>query len=124
MPISYSIDTQRSLILEVWVGDISANDLAEHWVAYLADPNVLSIRRTLVDLRKSRLHFSGEDLARLISAMVTPALQGRNWITAIIVAKEAQFGVSRQYQVFAESYSHDAIFRDYDQALQWLLQQP
>ena len=124
MPISYSIDTQRNVILEVWVGDVFADDLAEYWRAYLANPNVLDIRRTLVDLRQSTIHFSGEDLARLITEIVNPTLQGRNWITAIIVEGESQFGVSRQYQVFAERYSRDAIFREYDQALQWLLQQP
>jgi hypothetical protein len=31
-----------------------------------------------------------------------------------------QFGVGRQYQVFAERYSHDAIFDNPDQAKAWL----
>ena len=108
----------------MWVGDVFADDLAEYWQAYLANPNVLDIRRTLVDLRQSTIHFSGEDLARLITEIVNPTLQGRDWITAIIVEGESQYGVSRQYQVFAERYSRDAIFREYDQALQWLLRQP
>lgn len=124
MPISYSIDSQRHLIFEVWAGVVSASDLAEYWRAYLADPEVLAIRRTLVDLRDSQLAFSGRDLADLVTTIVTPVLKGRTWTTAIVVTESVQFGVSRQYQVFAESYSHDAIFYDYDLALQWLLQQP
>ena len=32
-----------------------------------------------------------------------------------------QFGVSRQYQVFAERYSADSIFGSEDEALRWLM---
>jgi hypothetical protein len=40
-----------------------------------------------------------------------------------VVARAVQFGVSKQYQVFAEAYSRDAIFDDYDTALRWLDQE-
>jgi hypothetical protein len=124
MPISYSIDTRHNIILEVWRGDITASDLARYWRNYLADPTVLSIRRTLVDLRDTSFQFSGIEFKRLITEIVNPILQGQQWITAIVVDKVAQFGVARQYQVFAEHYSKDAIFYDYEKALQWLLEQP
>ena len=60
----------------------------------------------------------------LITEIVNPILQGQQWITAIVVGKAAQFDVARQYQVFAEHYSKDAIFYGYEKVLQWLLQQP
>lgn len=121
MSISYSIDAASGVIMEVWKGDVTAADLRQFWEAYLTDPKVLELRRTLVDLREARIHFSGRELSDLISSVVVPTLGNRNWTTAIVVARADQFGVSRQYQVFAERYSRDAIFENYDAALQWLM---
>jgi hypothetical protein len=121
MPISYSIDQQKRLIVEVWTGDVTATDLAAYWRDYLADPAVLAIRRTLVDLRQCRILFTGSQLSALINSVVIPVLEGRDWKTAIVVDQPAQYGVSRQYHVFAESYSVDSIFSDPDAALTWLL---
>ena len=120
MPITYSIDAERGLIFESWSGDVSASDLADYWRAYLADPEVMAIRRTVVDLRDSNPTFTGAELSSLIHNIVFDVLGERDWITAIVVAKPLQFGVSRQYQVFAECYSRDAIFEDPDLALAWI----
>jgi len=120
LPITYSIDAERGLIFESWSGDVSASDLADYWRAYLADPEVMAIRRTVVDLRDSNPTFTGAELSSLIHNIVFDVLGERDWITAIVVAKPLQFGVSRQYQVFAECYSRDAIFEDPDLALAWI----
>ena len=51
-------------------------------------------------------------------------MKGRAWHTAIVVANPVQFGVSRQYQAFADRYSKDAIFGNEWDALRWLESQP
>jgi len=107
----------------VWTGDITADELALYWTQYLKDPQVLSIRRTLVDLRESNILFRGEVFSHFVSTIVEPVLSGRDWKTAIVVSEAVQFGVSRQYQVFADSFSRDSIFYDDDSALEWLIQQ-
>ena len=66
MPITYTIDREQTLINEVWTGEIQAQDLAEYWTQYLRDPEVMTIRRTLVDLRNASILFRGSDLDRLI----------------------------------------------------------
>ena len=114
-PISYSIDTDLGIIFEVWHGDVTAADLRRYWETYLANPAVLELRRTLVDLRGGNIQFKGDELAYLVSDVVVPVLKGRDWTTAILVERPIQFGVSRQYQVFAEQYSRDCIFHDYDE---------
>lgn len=124
MPISYSVDQQLQIIREEWTGDVGAEDLATYWRAYLADPAVMAIRRTVVDLRRCRILFNGAQLSGMIGSIVVPALQGRDWKTALVVEEPLQFGVSRQYQVFAESFSRDSIFGDPDAALAWLLSPP
>ena len=122
MPITYSIDADLGVILEAWQGDVTAADLRRYWEAYLADPQVTALRRTLVDLREARILFTGMELSDLVWDVVKPALGAQRWTTAIVVARMVQFGVSRQYQVFAQAYSRDAIFEDYGEALRWLTQ--
>ena len=120
MPIEYTIDRGKKLILETWTGEVLADDLAGYWKRYLADPEVMEIRRTVVDLRAAVIGFSGMDFGYLIESIVMPALKGRRWMTAIVLERPAQFGVSRQYQVFAERYSHDSIFASVADAEKWL----
>ncbi len=120
MPISYKIDREKKLIYETWTGEIYAADLAAYWKVYLADPEVMAIRRTIVDLGASFPSFRGTDFDVLIRTIVLPALKERKWTTAIVVRGQAQFGVSRQYQVFAERYSHDSIFASVAEAERWI----
>ena len=120
MPITYTTDREKKLITEVSTGEIKAECLAAYWKLYLEDPDVLAIRRTLVDLRQADILFKGADLDSLIQSIVLPVLKGKDWKTAIVVEKSLQYGVSRQYQVFAECYSKDAIFYDLEKARNWL----
>lgn len=123
MGITYTIDKKIDVITEVWNGEITANDLREYWIKYLADPDVMKCRRTLVDLRQSIIEIKGDEMAGLIQSIVIPKLEQLKWKTAILVESPIQMGVSRQYNVFAELYSKDKIFQDYDSALKWLLRQ-
>lgn len=123
MPIAYVLSADKAVIYENWTGDITAEELRDYWTTYLQDLEVMTIRRTLVDLREAHIRFNGAQLSGLISAVVVPALQGKDWISALLVGESVHFGVSRQYQVFAELYSRDAIFDDADKAEEWLRQQ-
>jgi hypothetical protein len=122
-PITYSIEEGGTFILETWTGKISADDLAAHWKVYLADPAVMQIRRTIADLRHAEILFFGAELSDLIQTIVAPRLGSLDWKTAIVVRDATQFGVSRQYQTFAEWYSRDCIFDDFAAAKTWLLAQ-
>jgi hypothetical protein len=120
MPISYAIDRANGCIVETWIGDITAKELAAHWRRYLADADVLALRRTLVDLRNCRIAFTPAELSQLVERLVRPALHGMNWRTAIVVGDPDHFEMSRQYHVVAESYSQDSVFSTPDAALAWL----
>jgi hypothetical protein len=123
MPIHYVIDPQLRVIRETWTGEVTAADLGSYWRAYLADPQVLDIRTTLVDMRNARVGFTGDELRELIRSVVDPVLKGRPWLTAVIVDHPVQYGITRQYCVYAEHYSEDAIFSDCEAGMNWLLQQ-
>jgi hypothetical protein len=120
MPISYSIDRENRCIHETWTGVITAADLGDYWRRYLADPVVMVIRRTIVDLRQCRILFNGEQLAELVEDIVLPLLNGKSWRTAIVVGDRVQHEISRQYHVFAESYSRDSVFETPEAAMEWM----
>jgi hypothetical protein len=124
MPIQYRIDRDAGIIEETWEGTVAIRDLQEYWRGYLADPDVLALRRTVVDLRAADIAFSGAELAALVRSAVVPVLAGRQWRSALVVSHPVQFGVGRQYQAFAETYSQDAIFAEIAAATAWLRAQP
>ena len=123
MAIQYSINRNIGIIEERWTGIVTAKDLQEYWRHYLEDVEVMSLRRTLVDLRQATIEFMGSEFDALIRAEVLPRLKGLDWKTAIVVSHPVQYGISRQYQAFADTYSKDSIFYDYSEAKKWLLQQ-
>src|SRR5688500_18067197 len=90
MPITHSIDADRGLIFETWQGDVTAADLRRFWLGYLADPQVMALRRTLVDMREARIVFTGSEFFDLVWDVAKPGLAGRRWMTAIVVAHAVQ----------------------------------
>jgi hypothetical protein len=74
MPITYTIDSSRDIIFESWTGTISAGDLAEYWREFLANPDVIKCRRSLVDLRAASLLFTGPQLEDVVKTVVLPVL--------------------------------------------------
>ena len=123
MPITYILDRSRNIIIETWTGRVSAVDLAAYWRIYLADSEAIRCRRTLVDLRHATILFTGAELAALVRTIVLPALHGKKWVSALLIERAAQYGTSRQYQIFAEQYSSDSIFSHWNTAIDWLGQQ-
>jgi hypothetical protein len=120
MSITYSIDKTNNVILEVWDGEITRNMLSDYWNHYLSDPEVMAIRRTVVDLRKAKILFKALDMVDLIHTVVAPKLNGLHWRTAIVVKEIDQQVTSYIYQVFAGFYSRDQVFSTMESALQWI----
>ena len=95
MPITYRLDHARRIIVETWSGAVNEAELATHWRGYLADPDVMHCRRTLVDLREAEIAFTGSELAGLVHRIVAPVLGDRKWVSAILVASPLQYGSAR-----------------------------
>ncbi len=122
MPITYTVDRDQQLITEIWTGDIDSPLLGAYWTEYLKDPDVLKIRRTLVDLRQAVIRFNVYELSVLVGNVVLPVVYDKKWIwkTAIVVGNTAQFKVSQEYHALAQYYSEDAIFDTVEKARNWL----
>ena len=90
-PISYRVDQTLGLVVSHWNGEVTVADVERFWAQVLSDPDVLALRRHVADIRAATLHF-----------------------------KEEEFGVSRQFQVFAEVWDEAQIFYDLDEAMRWV----
>ena len=123
MPISYTIDAGRRLILETWRGDVDACQLGEYWTKLLDDEQAVAIRRNLSDLSDCEIRLTTEEMWSLVSWILIPRQTGRKWATAIVVGKPSTHGISRHFQAFADTFSHDQIFTDYAAACEWILGQ-
>jgi hypothetical protein len=129
MPISYSIDVERRLVLTRWEGLVTAGEMEAHWKRLFADEVALAIRRSLADLRGADLRFSADDLRRLTDELVRPLLEKGAWKTAMVVDRPKVFVVSRQFQKYAHKLAQDLaainsgsrIFTDESAALEWVL---
>ena len=118
--ISYQVDAAGGLILETWSGVITRDVLLAHWRQYLADPAVLAIKRTLVDLRDCDVQFSGEEWLRLIESCVLNRPDIGGWKSAIVVDKPHLHGIARQFLGHAAQLAHGELFEQPDQAIAWL----
>ena len=121
MPISYSIDTVRRMIVSRWSGVVTTDDLTIHWRKLFTDDEALAVRRALSDLRGAELQFSGDDVQRLTTGLVLPVLEKGPWKTAMLVDQPANFGVGRQFQNYAQMFHNSSIFTEESAALEWLL---
>lgn len=123
MPISYTLDLDQQLLLETWTGLVTANEVRHHWQAAIADRKARTLRRTLADLRGCQIGFSAEELHAAVTELLLPAMQHRDWVTAMLVTSKEQFRVSAAYQSVAILYSLDSIFIDPKAARAWLAKQ-
>ncbi len=99
---------------------MTIDDLRDYWRVYLADTEVLGPRRTVAGRRDADIAFTGRELQVLVNTLVLPILGDGDWKTAIIVRHPVQFGVARQYNVFADHYGEDLIFHAPHEARMWL----
>ena len=121
MPISYSIDTRRRVILTRWEGVVTKAVAAAHWKQLFADPEALIVRRTLADLRGADVQISGAELMELSAEHIRPVSAGGPWRSAMIVDQPVLFGITRQFQSYALIQDRSQVFTDEAAALEWLL---
>ncbi len=122
MPITYTVDKRRKLVLVTWQGDVTEEDYRTHLRTMLQDPEALRTGRCLTDLTQANNLMSGAQLNAVANAEAVPRLEGRPWKTAVLVGSTVNYGVARQYQSLSESERTDSVFRDRDAALAWLLE--
>lgn len=121
MPITYEIDPELGLVFSQFEGYIRAQDLEEHWRRLLGDPAAPQRLALAAELGDSQLLVDGEDLQRLVRTVIEPLLGERRWRFAIIAPTPTQYGLAKQFMLFAEQCGDTETFRNADAAIAWLV---
>ncbi|MGE0040411.1 MAG: hypothetical protein AB7H88_06420 [Vicinamibacterales bacterium] len=118
MPIRYTFDLAKRLVISTWTGPVTATDLDTLWSAYMAAPEFARCDGSLADVRLAQIQFTGRELSDRMKSLAIPAVGPRPFAAAVLVASPAQYGSARQHGVFA-SYT-TMIFHEEEAALAWL----
>jgi hypothetical protein len=121
MTIQYRIDASINRITTQVFGEVSIDEVFAHFDELVADPSYETDLDALLDLTDCRTLGEFVEI-RMVAARVTADHSSlRFGRMAIVVASEALFGILRMFHTLSESaFTEAQIFRDRDEALQWL----
>jgi len=121
MTIQYQIDRSNRRITTRAFAEVTIEEVLEHFDELSADPCYEPELDVLLDLVDCKT-LPGIDEIRSAARRVTAAPSSlRFGRLAIVVVSDALFGMLRMFHTLSEAAFSDAqIFRDRDQALQWL----
>jgi hypothetical protein len=119
--ITNRVDSARGILYETWTGRITRDIIADYWREFVNDPAIQLCTKDLTDVREAEPDFTDRELRDLIHSILLPAANKFHGLrTAILVGSAEQYGISRQYTVFAEYFGEAAIFTDEERAREWL----
>jgi NAD(P)-dependent dehydrogenase (short-subunit alcohol dehydrogenase family) len=121
MTIHYRIDASINRIATRAFGEVTIDEALQHFDELKADSSYEPGLDVLLDLIDCDTLLDADQI-RTAAARVTENLSTfRFGRLAMVVASEALFGTLRMFHSFSESvFSETQIFRDRDEALQWL----
>ena len=122
MPIEYNIDPELGIVNHEFTGEIFYKDFEAYWRRFLSEPNLPEPLVMLADLRNCELRVDGEDVQRLARTVIEPLLGDRRWISAVIVASNVEYGVTKQFIVYSARFGETEVFRDAGEAIRWLVE--
>ena len=121
MPITFRIDKESGIVYTTVEGRVSIDEIIEGLRACVSLPDFRPGLNGIADLRNSEFDPRPADVERI--AMLLTEYRNKIGLskTAVVVSKAVTFGMTREFQAFAEHSSIDTeIFRDMDQARQWI----
>ncbi len=122
MPIAYTIDAARKLIVTRAWGVLNDEDLLQHKARLARDPLVTPDMRELSDVRGiEQLAVTPKGVRALVSHDDARFADGKQHRLAIIVPNDEVFGMARMYQTLGNDQPV-RIFRDPALAEAWLLE--
>jgi SpoIIAA-like len=121
MPVTYQIDPSRKLIHTRCIGDVTPEEIAQHFRELEQDPARPDRLNVLLDLREETSLPEIQDL-REVNYQLNKSLRTvRFGACAVVVCDEALFGMMRMFGVFtAEHFDVVEVFRAITDAEAWL----
>jgi len=121
MTIHYRIDASSNRITTRVFGEVTIDEVLQHFDELLADSSYEPDLDVLLDLADCKNLLDADQIRTAAARVTADPSTLRFGRLAIVVASEALFGTLRMFHSFSESAFLEAqIFRDRDEALQWL----
>jgi hypothetical protein len=119
----FTLHPELNLLVTRFAGRVTGSEFLACYRSIYDDPAYVPGMGELVDLSEAdTIRFSMADLKAIRDLTARVAGSSDSVVhTAIVVASDLAYGMSRMYEVFAEMGPEDvAIFRDAPSALRWL----
>ena len=120
-PVRYVVMEGGKLVLEIWSGDVSREDVESHSRAHLADARIADGAAALVDARSANFGVSPHDVQAVVDGLYARR-QGRMKIgKCALLVNERTYDAARVYERSAAKYGVNVIiFNALDVACEWL----
>lgn len=119
--IDCEIDDANNVVYTRVTGDVQSQQVVEKLSSLINDPSYRPGLNGLVDLRRSTTHSSTEDVRHIAELLIASRERIGQSRTAIVVADELAFGLTRMFEAYAEDSSiNTRIFWNMDEAYDWL----
>jgi hypothetical protein len=122
MPITWNIDEHAAIVTVRVEGALTLDGARRALTALYTDPRYRSPIVDLWDLRDAEIDSGPGDVQRLLQFIQLSRGEGGCDRTALVVARPADFGISRMYQSLAEATLPFSVqvFTQLDEAYAWL----
>lgn len=121
MPITWTIDPEQNLFHETWIGTVSADQACAAVDEAVRDPHYVASMRGLLDMRRARVNFSGDDLRQIFLKKREYGEVHTGWRWALLAETTEQVAVCALYVSMTDMTPVEiSTFNEPEQALEWL----
>jgi hypothetical protein len=121
MPVVYTIDATRKFIHTECIGNIALAEVLDHFQTLVNDPTCPDWLHVLLDLSAVSSIPEPHQLRQVSYKIGSITDSVRFGACAIVAPKDAMFGMSRMFEVYAEKwFKAIRVFRAIDEAKEWL----
>jgi hypothetical protein len=118
VPITFTVDHARREVHTVASGRVTFGEIEGH-VLKQRDAGVVAYRE-LFDGRAGEVEFAAADTPRIVELMRKLTNEGPIGAKAVVAPDGYTYGVARMIEMLAEEFCEIKIFRDEDEARNWL----
>jgi hypothetical protein len=121
MPVTYEIDQARRLIHTRCVGDVTLNEVIEHFDVLAGDPACPDRLDVLLDLSEQMTLPASSQLRLVTRKIEDVSSRVRFGRCAIVATTDAMYGMTRVFGALTEGqFAAVRVFRNIDEARTWL----
>ena len=122
MPMTYSIDTPKSIVRATGSGILTDEDVMAHRQALTSDPAFNQKLREISDIRQvTDFQVTPAGVRIMVANDVKMTAMGGMHKLAIVAEENVAYGMSRMYQTLGEPNIRSVgVFRNYEEAEEWL----